>query len=54
MTVASLMMYQETGSDTFLVISYALLLLVSALILLLLVRTFSAARHNRICLPPKA
>ena len=54
MTVASLMMYEETGSHAFLVISYALLLLVSALILLLLVRTFSAARHNRICLPPKA
>ncbi|MGD8678154.1 MAG: C4-dicarboxylate ABC transporter, partial [Chromatiales bacterium] len=54
MTVASLMMYEETGNSAFLVISYALLLLVSALILLLLVRTFSAARHNRICLPPKA
>ncbi len=54
MTVATLMMYEETGSAAFLVISYILLLLVSALILLLLVRTFSAARHNRICLPPKS
>ncbi|MEJ2308957.1 MAG: SLAC1 anion channel family protein [Gammaproteobacteria bacterium] len=54
MTVASLMMFEETGNDYFLFISYALLLIVTVVILLLLVNTFNAARHNRICLPPKA
>lgn len=54
MTVASLMMFEETGKTYFLIISYALVTIVTVVILVLLVKTFNAARHNRICLPPKA
>jgi tellurite resistance protein len=54
MTVATLMMYEETGKSYFQIIAYALLLVLTGVILILLYKTFNAARHNQICLPPKA
>ena len=53
-TVATLLMYEETGKFYFLIISYLLLALVTTLILFLLYKTFLAARHNQICIPSKS
>jgi tellurite resistance protein len=53
-TVATLLMYDETGKPYFRIISYLLLVLVTALILLLLYKTLLAARHNQICVPTKS
>ncbi|MEN8214470.1 MAG: SLAC1 anion channel family protein [Pseudomonadota bacterium] len=53
-TVATLLMYEETDKPYFKLISYLLLVLVSALIVFLLYKTWRAARHQQICLPAKS
>lgn len=52
MTVATLAMFEETGVTGFLFIGYLLHLVVTGVILILLARTFAAARHGKICVPP--
>lgn len=53
-TVATLLMYEETGKPYFRLISYLLLTLVTTLIIYLLYKTFMAVRNNQICLPTKS
>ena len=53
-TVATLLMYEETGKPYFRIISYLLLTLVTVLIIYLLYKTFLAVRRNQICLPAKS
>lgn len=53
MTVATLLMYEESGgAKVFLVLGYALHLIVTLVIVLLLYKTFIAASQGRICIPP--
>ena len=52
-TVATLEMYEETMSPLFLILGYFLHGLVSVVVLVLLARTFSAARKGKICEPPR-
>jgi tellurite resistance protein len=54
MTVATLLMYEETGKNYFQVIGYGLIAILTFIIIVLLYNTFTAARHGRICVPPKA
>ena len=53
-TVATLLMYEETGKPYFRLISYLLVALVTTLIIFLLYKTFLAARRNQICIPTKS
>jgi tellurite resistance protein len=53
-TVATLLMYEETGKPYFRLISYLLVALVTTLIIFLLYKTFVAARRNQICIPAKS
>jgi tellurite resistance protein len=52
MTVATLLMHEETGVALFLYLGYGLHAIVTFVIAVLLVRTFSAARVGKICVPP--
>lgn len=52
MAVATLLMYEETQVPLFLYLGYLLHAVVTAVIIMLLVKTFDAARKGRICVPP--
>lgn len=52
MTVATLLMYEETQVAFFRYLGYLLHSVLTAVIVMLLARTFGAARHGKICVPP--
>jgi len=54
MTIATLSMYEESGTAFFLYIGYALHALLTVVIVTLLARTFLAATRREICQPPQA
>ena len=52
MTVATLLMYEETQVVFFLYLGYLLHLVLTLVIVVLLAKTLGAARHGKICVPP--
>lgn len=52
MSVATLMMYEETLEPLFLYLGYLLHFIVTAVVVILLIKTFRAAQRGRICVPP--
>jgi len=50
-TIASLLMYEQTGASAYLHVGVGLLLALTGIVVLLLVRTLSAVRKHGICVP---
>lgn len=50
-TIASLLMYEQTGASAYFMIGGGLLLVLTGIVALLLVRTLGAVRKHRICVP---